>query len=100
LRSAGVEFGLAPDTSSAHNAMMADAPKFRIDVAAAADRPGRYRWRIFEDLKLRDTSLHSFATKREAQIDADKFVARLNDIWKAHDEQDPQTPAGLKKPPQ
>jgi hypothetical protein len=68
----------------AHNAIMADAPKFRIYVAVDADRPGRYRWMIFEDLKLRDRSLHSPATKREAQIDADKFVARLNDIWKAH----------------
>jgi hypothetical protein len=63
---------------------MVDAPKFRIDVQADPDRPGRYRWRIFEDLKLRDKSLHSFATKREPQIDADKFVARLSDIWKAH----------------
>jgi len=62
--------------------MMAEAPIFRIDITTDAARPGRYRWMIFQDLKLRDKSLHSFATKREAQIDADTFVTRLNDIWK------------------
>jgi hypothetical protein len=62
--------------------MIAEAHTYRIDIAKDADRPGRYRWRIFEDLKLRDQSLHSFATIREAQIDADKFVATLKDIWK------------------
>jgi hypothetical protein len=46
---------------------MADTSIYRIDIAKDADRPERYRWRIFEDLKLRDNSLHSFATKREAQ---------------------------------
>jgi hypothetical protein len=61
---------------------MAETLRLKIDIAKDADRPGRYRWRIFQDLKLRDQSLHSFATKREAKIDADKFVARLNDIWK------------------
>jgi hypothetical protein len=30
---------------------------------------------------MRDASVYSFATRREAQADADKFVQRLNDTW-------------------
>jgi hypothetical protein len=63
---------------------MAEAPIFTIDVARDAVRPERYRWNVSENLRLRDKSFYSFATKREAQIDADKFVRRLNDIWQAH----------------
>jgi hypothetical protein len=30
---------------------------------------------------VRDKSFYSFATKREAQNDADKFVLKLNSVW-------------------
>jgi hypothetical protein len=30
---------------------------------------------------VRDKSFYSFATKREAQNDADKFVRKLDSIW-------------------
>jgi hypothetical protein len=61
---------------------MAEIPAFTTAVAPDADRPGRYRWSVSEDRKLRDKSMYSFATKREAQADADMFVAKLNATWR------------------
>ena len=55
---------------------MANDPKFTIDVAEDVARPGSYRWNVSENMKVRDKSLYSFRTKREAQLDADKFVRR------------------------
>ena len=60
---------------------MAEAPVFTIDVAEDAARPGRYRWNVSENMRVRDKSLYSFRTKREARLDADKFVLGLNSIW-------------------
>jgi len=64
--------------------MMAEDSAFTISVAQDALRPGRYRWSVSENRKVRDTSLFSFATKREAQADADKFVEKLTAIWRSH----------------
>jgi hypothetical protein len=75
------EFVMVSETSTAHNATMASAPRFTIDVAEDVARPGSYRWKVSENMKVRDKSLYSFKTKREAQLDADKFVLGLNDIW-------------------
>ena len=33
---------------------------------------------------MRDASVYSYATKREAQADADEFVQKLNDTWTDH----------------
>jgi hypothetical protein len=63
---------------------MADAPRFTVDVAEDVARPGSYRWTVSEDMKVRDKSLYSFRTKREAQRDADKFVQQLDGIWPTH----------------
>jgi hypothetical protein len=72
---------LAPETSTAHNATMAEAPVFTTDVAEDTARPGRYRWNVSENMRVRDKSLYAFRTKREAQLDADKFVRGLNSTW-------------------
>ena len=77
----GTNFVLALRRPSTHNARMADNHVFTINVARDVERPDRYRWSVSENMRLRDKSLHSFATKREAQADADKFVQRLNSIW-------------------
>ena len=74
-------FQLAPSAHQAHNARMSRGSPFIAKVEPDADRPGRYRWFIFENDRMRDASVYSFATKREAQADADKFVQRLNDTW-------------------
>jgi hypothetical protein len=31
---------------------------------------------------MREASVYSFATKHEAQVDADKFVEKLNATWR------------------
>jgi hypothetical protein len=56
---------------------------FATDVVKDVGNPNRFRWNIYENKKVRDKSLYSFATKREAQNDADKFVRRLNSVWPA-----------------
>ena len=63
---------------------MPESPPFVIRVEADIDRPGRYRWFIFENGRMRDASVYSYATKREAEADADKFVQKLNDTWTDH----------------
>jgi hypothetical protein len=57
---------------------------FTIDVAQDARQRGRYRWSISENAKVRDTSFYSFATRQEAQADANKFVEKLNAVWHPH----------------
>ena len=60
---------------------MTQNPVFTSDVAKDIGNPSRFRWRIYENKKVRDKSFYSFATKREAQNDADKFVVKLNSVW-------------------
>jgi hypothetical protein len=60
---------------------MAEPHVFAIKIEPDADRPGRFRWTVSEGRKIREKSLYSFATRREAQADADKFVGKLNVTW-------------------
>jgi hypothetical protein len=62
---------------------MAEPNAFTVRVEPDFDRPGRYRWSVAEDGKVRDKSLFSFATKRETQADGDKFVEKLIATWQA-----------------
>jgi hypothetical protein len=73
---------LAMQTPRVHSAIMAQNPIFTIDIAKDIGNPNRYRWNIYENMKVRDKSFYSFATKREAQNDADKFIRKLDDIWR------------------
>jgi hypothetical protein len=61
---------------------MPESSPFVIKVEPDRQRPGRYHWIIFEKGRMRDTSTYSYATKREAQADAEKFVSKLNDTWR------------------
>jgi hypothetical protein len=61
---------------------MVEPPAYVIAVTKDIDRPGRYRWTLNAGAKVRDKSLYSFATKREAQADAAKFVVKLAATWK------------------
>jgi hypothetical protein len=80
---------LAKQTPLAHNALMTESPVlttdvvpvFTIDILKDIGNPNRFRWNIYENKKVRDKSFYSFATRREAQNDADKFVRKLNSIW-------------------
>ena len=65
----------------AQDAKMTDGPLFTTDVVKDIGNPNRFRWNIYENQRVRDKSFYSFATKREAQNDADKFVLKLNSVW-------------------
>ena len=77
------EISLAEEPELAHNRIMTDSAVFTTYVVKDTGNPNRYRWNIYDDKTIRDKSFYSFATKREAQTDADKFVEKLNAIWPA-----------------
>ena len=77
------EISLAKQPELVHNRMMMDSAIFTTDVVKDIGNPNRFRWNIYDKEKVRDKSFYSFATKREAQADADKFVAKLKAIWPA-----------------
>ena len=72
---------LAKQAILEHNATMTDSAIFSTDVVKDIGNPNRFRWNIYENQRVRDKSFYSFATKREAQNDADKFVRKLDSIW-------------------
>jgi hypothetical protein len=72
---------LAERMRLAQDGKMTDGPIFTTDVVKDIDNPNRFRWNIYENKRVRDKSFYSFATKREAQNDADKFVLKLTSVW-------------------
>jgi hypothetical protein len=72
---------LAKQTLLEHDATMTESPVFMTDVVKDIGNPNRFRWNIYENKRVRDKSFYSFATRREAQNDADKFVRKLDSIW-------------------
>jgi hypothetical protein len=60
---------------------MTEPHAFTTAVVPNFDQRGRWRWSVFEDGKIRDKSLWSFSSRREAQADADQFVAKLDATW-------------------
>jgi hypothetical protein len=60
---------------------MGERSAFTINISFEPDRLNRYRWIVYEDGKICDTSANNFATKREAKVDADKFIDKLILIW-------------------
>jgi hypothetical protein len=61
---------------------MAIISDYTIAVTRDPDRRGRYRWSVSEGQKMRDKSLYSFASKREAEVDVQMFVVKLAATWK------------------
>jgi hypothetical protein len=74
-------FGSGVVAAAAHSRDMADVREFTTAVEPDFDRPGRFRWSVSENGKVRDKSLFSFVTRREAQADANKFVEKLHATW-------------------
>ena len=74
---------LAKQTPLAYDAIMTQRSVFTSDVVKDVGNPNRFRWNIYENKKVRDKSFYSFATKREAQSDAERFVRKLDSIWPA-----------------
>ena len=61
-----------------------------VNVIKDANRPGRYRWEVYEAAKLRDSSMFSFATRREAQTDAELFIEKLVATWQRSNDKPPK----------
>jgi hypothetical protein len=53
-------------------------PAFTVKIEQDGINSARYRWRVFVGDRERDVSVYSFATKREALKDAERFIAKLN----------------------
>jgi hypothetical protein len=60
-----------------------DAASLTIKVEPDSVRLCRYRWAVLEAGRQRDKSIYTFATRREAQADADRFVEKLKATWQA-----------------
>jgi hypothetical protein len=65
------------------NVRMTDVADLTIKVEPDPVRLWRYRWAVLEAGKQRDRSVYTFATRREAQADADKFLQKLKTTWQA-----------------
>jgi hypothetical protein len=65
-----------------HSANVPQESPFVVKIERDTGHAGRFRWRVFQDGMMRDASVYSFATKRQAQVDADKFVQKLNETWR------------------
>jgi hypothetical protein len=61
----------------------ADVAAFTVKVDPDPVRLSRYRWAVLEAGKQRDRSVYTFATRREAQADADKFLQKLKTTWRS-----------------
>jgi hypothetical protein len=60
-----------------------DAASLTVKVEPDSVRLCRYRWAVLEGGRQRDRSVYTFATRREAQADADRFVEKLKTTWQA-----------------
>jgi hypothetical protein len=53
---------------------MAKFVPYRITVKPDIGRPGRFRWRVFDEYSGPFRSSTNFATEREAIADAERFI--------------------------
>jgi hypothetical protein len=75
---------------TAHNAIVPNTSPYSVNVIKDANRPGRYRWEVYETAKLRDSSMFSFATRREAETDAELFIEKLVATWQRNNDKPPK----------
>jgi hypothetical protein len=67
---------------SAHTGEMVEDHQITVVVEPDLLRSGRYRWTLFRSGQAQDRSEMSFATKREADADAEKALKRRIAAWK------------------
>jgi hypothetical protein len=61
---------------------MTENHPFTIRIEPHIEGSSRYRWSVYEKAKLRDQSLTSHATIRQAHADANKVLQRLIKNWR------------------
>ena len=74
----------------AHSPIVLNTSPYSVNVIKDAKHPGRYRWEVYATAKLRDSSMFSFATRREAQIDAELFIEKLVATWQGRNDKPPK----------
>jgi hypothetical protein len=67
----------------AHTGEMVEDHQITVVVEPDLLRSGRYRWTLLRSGQAQDRSEMSFATKREADADAEKALKRRIAAWKA-----------------
>jgi hypothetical protein len=61
---------------------MTNPSPYSVQIRLHNGRGGRYRWDVYEAGKLRDSSMHNFATRGAARVDADGFIEKLVETWR------------------
>ncbi len=80
---AGPSQVLETSLASAHTGEMVEDHQITVVVEPDLLRSGRYRWTLLRSGQAQDRSEMSFATKREADADAEKALKRRIAAWKA-----------------
>lgn len=61
---------------------MAEVHPFTVKIEADPLRENRYRWTVCEGAQIHLRSPHSYATRREAEKDAEKAMSNLVAKWR------------------
>jgi hypothetical protein len=72
---------LAASTLSPHNIIMADVHPFTVKIEVDPLNTVRFRWMVCEGDQIHIRSPHSYATRREATIEADKVMSKFAANW-------------------
>jgi hypothetical protein len=58
--------------------------------SGSVEEMAQWRCEVYETAKLRDSSMFSFATRREAQTDAELFIEKLVATWQRSNDKPPK----------
>jgi hypothetical protein len=75
------KFPLTLEAAAYHIGVVAEDPRFTINIEADPLRGGRYRWTICEGVQIHLRSPQSYTTRREAKEDADKAMSKFVRHW-------------------
>ena len=78
------DFALAASSSSLHNMKMAEPAQFTFQILPDLLGVRRFRWTVREGEQIHLRSPHSYATRREAEIEGGKAVLRFAKAWPDH----------------
>ena len=78
------DFTLAASPWSRHNMNMAEPDRFTYQILSDLMSVRRFRWTISEGAQIHLRSPHSYATRREAEIEGGKAVVRFAKAWPDH----------------
>jgi hypothetical protein len=72
---------MAMRPESAHNVNMAKPEQFTVKIEPDPLGAGRFRWTIREGEQIHLRSPHSYATRREAEQEADMALQKFAGSW-------------------